>query len=164
MGTIAVYVFLAGTISTAAGLTLQMIGSAAFSHFKIHDTKELAGLAGLRVSAIFAIAAGLIFSSSHTHYVEAKRDLLEKVRLIGTMYILASNAPDFPNSRGIRVKLKQYAQASAMDLEKPQTADRSAESANNLLFEICKLAAPDLEKTAAMIWLRSKAHVANSST
>jgi hypothetical protein len=90
MGTIAVYLLIADAISAAVGLTLQMIGSAAFSHFKIHDTKELAGLAGLRLSAIFAIAAGLIFSGSHTHYVEAKRDLLEEARLIGTMYVLAS--------------------------------------------------------------------------
>jgi hypothetical protein len=156
MGTIAVYVLLAGAISTATGLTLQMIGSAAFAHFKIHDTKELAGLAGLRLSAIFGIAAGLIFSGSHTHYVEAKRDLLEEVRLIGTMYILALNAPDFPNSQGIRVVLEKYAQASAMELEEPQTTDRSADTTNKLLIEICKLTAPDLEKTNAMIWIRTQ--------
>jgi hypothetical protein len=156
MGTIAVYLLVAGALSAAVGLTLQIIGSAAFSHFKIHDTKELAGLAGMRLSAIFAIAAGLIFSGSHTHFVEAKKDLLEEVRLIGTMYILASNATDFPNSRDIRVKLLQYAQASAMELEKPETADRTAETTNKLLVEICKLTTPDLEKISAMIWLRTQ--------
>jgi hypothetical protein len=156
MGTITIYVLLAGVISAVVGLGLQMIGSAAFSHFKIHDTKELAGLAGLRVSAIFGIAAGLIFSSTHTHYVEVKRDLLEEVRLIGTIYVLAFNAPDLPNSRGIRAKLRQYTQASAMELEKGDTTDRSAENTNRLLVEICKLTAPDLEKTSAMIWLRTQ--------
>jgi hypothetical protein len=59
---IAVYVLLAGVGCAAVCLTIQMMGSATFSHFKIHDTKELAGLAGLRVSAVFTIAAGLIFS------------------------------------------------------------------------------------------------------
>jgi hypothetical protein len=156
MGIIAFYVLLAGAISTAAGLTLQIIASAAFSHFKIHDTKELAGTAGRYLSVVFGIVAGLIFSSSHTHYVDAKRDLLEEVRLIGTMYVLASNAPDFPNSRSIRVKLLQYAQASALELEKPETADRTAETTNKLLVEICKLTAPDLEKINAMIWLRTQ--------
>ena len=154
MGAIVVYLLLAGALSVAVGLALQMIGSAAFAHFKIHDTKELAGLAGLRISAIFAIAAGLIFSGSHTHYVEAKRALLEEARLIGTMYILTSNTPDFPNTRNIRIKLLKYAQVSAMELENPETAGRTAESTNKLLVEICKLTAPNLEKTGAMIWLR----------
>ncbi len=156
MATIAVYVLLVGAVSAGVGLALQMVGSAAFAHFKIHDTKELAGLAGLRVSAIFGIAAGLIFSGSHSHYIEAKKDLLEEVRLIGTMNIMVSKVPDFPKSREIRLMLLKYAQALTADLERPETADTSAETANNLLLEICGLAAPDVEKTAAMIWLRSR--------
>jgi hypothetical protein len=157
MSTIAVYLLIAGGISAAVGLILQLIGNAAFSYFKIHDTKELAGLAGLRISAIFAIAAGLIFSGSHTHYVEAKRDLLEEARLIGTMYVLASDAPDFPNSRTIRAKLLKYTQVSATELEKPEVANRTAETTNKLLVEICKLTAPDLKKEiSAMIWLRTQ--------
>jgi hypothetical protein len=115
----------------------------------------LAGLAGLRLSAIFAIAVGLIFSDSHTHYIEAKRNLLEEARLIGTMDVLTLNAPDFPNSRDIRLKLLEYARVSAVELANPEAADRTVESTNKMLVEICKLAAPDVEKSA-MIWLRTQ--------
>jgi hypothetical protein len=157
MRIVSFYVVLAGTIGAVLGILLQTLGSVVFSRFKIHDTKELAGLAGLRISAIFAIAAGLIFSSSHTHYVQAKANLLEEARLIGTMYVLVSDAPDFPNSRDIRTKLLEYAKISATNLDKPEAADRSAETVNRLLLEICRLAAPDnLEKIAAMIWLRGE--------
>jgi hypothetical protein len=155
MGIVAVYLLSAGAITVVVGLALQLIGNAAFAYFKIHDTKELAGLAGLRLSAIFAIAVGLIFSDSHTHYIEAKRNLLEEARLIGTMDILTLNAPDFPTSRNIRVKLLDYARVLAVEIENPGTADRTAESTNTLLVEICKLTAPDVEKSA-MIWLRAQ--------
>jgi hypothetical protein len=155
MAIVALYLLSAGAITVAVGLALQLIGNAAFAYFKIHDTKELAGLAGLRVSAIFAIAVGLIFSDSHTHYVDAKRNLLEEARLIGTMDVLTLNAPDFPNSRDIRLKLLEYARVSAVELENPETADRTAESTNKILVELCKLAAPDVEKSA-MIWLRTQ--------
>jgi hypothetical protein len=156
MSMIAVYVFVAGAVCAAVCVIVQMIGSATFSRFKIHDTKELAGLAGLRVSAIFAIAAGLIFSSSHTHYTEAKINLLEEARLIGTMYVIASSSPDFPNSRSIRVKLMQYAQGLSRDLEQSQSTDQSEEAINRLILEICKLTTPDLEKAAETIWLRTQ--------
>jgi hypothetical protein len=155
MAIVALYLLSAGAITVAVGLALQLIGNAAFAYFKIHDTKELAGLAGLRVSAIFAIAVGLIFSDSHTHYVDAKRNLLEEARLIGTMDVLTLNAPDFPNSRDIRLKLLEYARVSAVELENPETADRTAESTNKILVELCKLAAPDVEKSA-IIWLRTQ--------
>jgi hypothetical protein len=155
MGIVAVYLLSAGAITVAVGLALQLIGNAAFAYFKIHDTKELAGLAGLRLSAIFAIAVGLIFSDSHTHYIEAKRNLLEEARLIGTMDVLTLNAPDFPNSRDIRLKLLEYARVSAVELANPEAADRTVESTNKMLVEICKLAAPDVEKSA-MIWLRTQ--------
>ena len=157
MVTIAVYLFIAGGISAVVGLSLQMIGNATFSHFKIHDTKELAALAGLRISAIFAIAAGLIFSGSHTHFVEAKRDLLEEARLIGTMYVLVSDAPEFPNSRTIKAKLSEYTQVSAAELNNPKGANRTPEAINKLLVEICKLTAPDLKGAiSATIWLRTQ--------
>ena len=56
MNPITLDVLLAGLAATIAGLTLQMIGRAAFSRFKSDDTKEIAGVVGLRVSAIFGIA------------------------------------------------------------------------------------------------------------
>jgi hypothetical protein len=143
------YVILAGTTCAAACLAMQMLGSKAFAHFKVSDTKEMAGQAGLRVSAIFGIAAGLIFSGSHSHYVEAKRDLLEEVRLVGTLYVFTSNSPNLPNSHLIREKLLQYAQASARALDQPKLADQSVESTNRLLLEICNLTASGSEKAAA---------------
>ena len=99
MEMIAFYVLLAGTISTAAGLALKFIGGAVFSHRGAPDSKELAGIVGLRVSAIFAIAVGLIFSSSHAHYVEAKKNLLEEARLIGTMSAFLAATPGYPNAQ-----------------------------------------------------------------
>lgn len=157
MGLILLYVFVAGSIGVTLGIILQILGSIAFSHFKSHDTKELAGLSGLRVSAIFGIAAGLIFSSTHTHYVQANSDVLQEVRLIGTMYIVTSDVPSFPNSKIIRSSLLKYAKILASDLEKPAMADQSAETGNNLLFEICKSVSPtDLEMTPSMVWLRNE--------
>jgi hypothetical protein len=157
MATIAFYVFLAGAAGIVFGMVLQMLGSLFFSHFKNHDSKELAGLAGLRLSAVFAIAVGLIFSSSHTHYVEAKTDLLNEARLIGTMYVLSSDGPEFSNSREIRSKLLAYTRILAENLDEPQTADQAAEKTNKLLLEICKLTATDdLSKSAGTIWLRSE--------
>jgi hypothetical protein len=150
------YVLLAGAISTAAGLLLKFTGNIAFSHFSAPDSKELAGLAGLRVSAIFAIAVGLIFSDSHAHYVEAKKNLLEEARLIGTMSAVLADTPDFPYSRSIQAKLMQYAKASAMELEQPETAERSAVTNNQILLEICKLTAADVENRATMVWLRTQ--------
>ncbi len=156
MGAIAFYVFLAGALCAAAGIILQMSGSAAFSRFNARDSKELAGLSGLRVSAIFGIAVGLIFSGSHTHYTEAKRNLLEEVQQIGTFYILVSNSPGYPNSRRIRENLLQYAQASALELDRPESADQSAETTNALLFKICKLATANPQNEAATDWLQTQ--------
>jgi hypothetical protein len=155
--TIILYVFLAGVAGAALGILLQLLGSVVFSHFKYHDTKELAGLAGLRISAVFAIAAGLIFSGSHAHYVEAKINLLNEVRLIGTMYVLVSDTPGFPNSQAIRANLLEYTKVLATNLDEPETADKSAEATNQLLVKICRLAAPDNSKAAAMpAWLRNE--------
>ena len=64
MNPITLDVLLAGLAATIAGLTLQMIGRAAFSRFKSDDTKEIAGVVGLRVSAIFGIAVGLSLLSA----------------------------------------------------------------------------------------------------
>ena len=87
------YVLLAGVVGTVAGLILQAIGRAVFSRFKGDDTKDLSSIVGLRVSAIFGIAVGLIFASTAAHLMEAKRDALEEARLVTTLYILTANSP-----------------------------------------------------------------------
>lgn len=68
-----VYGLLAGVGATLVGLTLQAIGLALFARHKGDDSKELAGVVGLRVSAIFGIAEGLIFASAAAHLLKAKR-------------------------------------------------------------------------------------------
>lgn len=73
MSAITFYVLLAGVVSTVAGLILQAIGRAVFSHYKADDTKELAVVVGFRVSVIFGIAVGLIFGSTTAHFLGAKK-------------------------------------------------------------------------------------------
>ncbi len=73
-----------GFAATIIGLILQWIGHYAFSRYRLDDTKELAGVVGLRVSAIFGVAVGLIFAASASHLMQAKRNLQEEVRQIGT--------------------------------------------------------------------------------
>jgi hypothetical protein len=68
----AVYVLLAGIGATVAGLALQLISHALFSRYKRGDTKEVAGVVGFRVAAIWGIAVGLIFAASAAHLIEAK--------------------------------------------------------------------------------------------
>ena len=154
MSVIAIYVFVAGLGCAAIGLALQLIGAMAFTRFGAQDTRELAGVAGLRVSAIFGIAVGLIFSGSHAHYTDANRDLLEQVRLIGTLYVFALNEPDLPNTKRLREQLRQYAQASATDLDHPNTAEQSVDATNKLLYELCKLATS--QKTSVTNWYEAQ--------
>ena len=154
MSVIAVYVLVAGLGCAAIGLALQLIGAVAFTRFSAEDTKELAGVAGLRVSAIFGIAVGLVFSGSHVHYTEANRDLLEQVRLVGTLYVFAVNAPNLPNTKRLREQLRQYVQASASDLDYPNNADQSADATNRLLYEVCKLATS--QKLSETDWYKTQ--------
>jgi hypothetical protein len=153
---IATYVLLAGALSAVVGFIMQMIGRSVFSRFNAHDTKELAGIAGIRISLIFGIAVGLIFSSSHAYYSDAKKDVLEEVRLIGTLYFLTSDSNAFPEYRDIRKKLLRYAQASANDLDQPELADPSAKATSQLLVDICKDEAQGLEKSTSTAWLRAQ--------
>ena len=93
MSAISIEVLIAGIISTVVGLILQAIGHAIFLRHKTDDTKELAGVVGFRVSAIFGIAVGLIFGSTNAHFVDAKKDLLEETRLMGTLGISPAAKP-----------------------------------------------------------------------
>lgn len=145
MSTITLYVILAGAFSTVAGLILQAVGRVVFSHYKADDTKELAGVVGFRVSAIFGIAVGLIFGSTTAHYVETKKNLLEEARLMGTLYVLAANAPDIANARAVQDNIQQYMKASVNDLDDPKAANETAEVTNQLLLKICRQMAPDAD-------------------
>jgi hypothetical protein len=155
--TLAIHVLAAGIAGAIVGLGLQRIGAAAFSRFGVSDTRDLAAVAGIRIAAIFGIAVALIFSSSHAYYSEAKKDVLDEVRLIGTLYILAKNLPASGDSLELRAKLVGYAQASAKDLQQPQTADESADATNQLLLNICMSLASGPGETASTNWLRAQA-------
>ncbi len=156
MSAIALYVILAGIVSTVVGLILQAVGRVVFSHYKADDTKELAGIVGFRVSAIFGIAVGLIFGSTTAHYVDTKKDLLEEARLMGTLYVLAANAPDIANARSVQDNIHQYMKASVNDLEDPEAANETAEATNQLLLKICRQMAPDADQSPERIWVKSE--------
>ena len=156
MSAIALYVILAGIVSTVVGLILQAVGRVVFSHYKADDTKELAGIVGFRVSAIFGIAVGLIFGSTTAHYVNTKKDLLEEARLMGTLYVLAANAPDIANARSVQDNIHQYMKASVNDLEDPEAANETAEATNQLLLKICRQMAPDADQSPERIWVKSE--------
>jgi hypothetical protein len=154
--TLTIHVLVAGITGAVVGLCLQRIGAAAFSRFGAPDTKDLAAIAGIRIAAIFGIAVALIFSSSHAYYSEAKKNVLDEVRLVGTLYLIAKNLPDTGELQDLRAKLINYAQASARDLEQPQTANESAAATNQLLLSICMGLAPRRGETASTNWLRAQ--------
>lgn len=156
MNSITFHVLLAGVVSTVAGLILQAIGRAAFSYFRADDTKELAGVVGLRVSAIFGIAVGLIFGSTAAQFVEAKKNLLEEARLMATLYVLAENSPDIANSGAVRDNIRRYVKASANELDHPEEADESAQATNQLLLKFCRQMAPDAGEPAETLWTKSE--------
>jgi len=156
MTNITLYVLLAGVAGTAAGLILQAIGRAAFSQFKGDDTKDLSSIVGLRVSAIFGIAVGLIFASTAAHLMEAKRDALEEARLVTTLYILTANSPGHANSGTVRDDLKQYAKRSASELDDPEVTEKSALATGRLLLKICREMALNGQEPAEMRWIKSE--------
>ena len=156
MSAISIEVLIAGIISTVVGLILQAIGHAIFLRHKTDDTKELAGVVGFRVSAIFGIAVGLIFGSTNAHFVDAKKDLLEETRLMGTLYVLAATSPDLPNSRPVRDKLRQYMKISAHELDHPESVAESDDDTNRLLLDICRQMAPNSDDSAQILWLKTE--------
>ena len=153
---ITLYVLLAGVVGTVVGLILQSIGRAAFLRFKGDDTKDLSGIVGLRVSAIFGIAVGLIFASTAAHLMEAKKDGLEEARLITTLYVLAANSPNLANSGTVRDDLQQYVKRSASELDNPHSAEESAVATGRLLLKICRQMALDDQESAETRWIKSE--------
>lgn len=150
------YVLLAGIGSTIVGLILQAAGRALFSRYKREDTKELAGVVGLRVSAIFGIAVGLIFASSAAHLMEAKGNLLEEARLIGTLRLLAAEAPTLENRGAIQEDLHNFGERSVKELEGPTGAEGPARVTNSLLLQICRQMAPQDHDTADVRWTKAE--------
>lgn len=104
---------------TIVGLALQVAGYTVFSRYSEDDSKELAGVVGFRISAIFGIVVGLIFAASGAYLIEAKRNLQEEARLIATLQFLTSDAPTLPNRGKIEQNLTEFAERSAEELDGP---------------------------------------------
>jgi hypothetical protein len=149
-------VLLAGLAATIAGLTLQMIGRAAFSRFKSGDTKEIAAVVGLRVSAIFGIAVGLIFASTTAHLMTVKKDVQEEARLVGTLYVLVADSPDIAKSGVVRDNLRQYLKLSQSEFEDPEGGERFAEDTNKILLKICRRMALNDQESAETRWTKEE--------
>lgn len=162
MAEIAFHVLLAGVLSAVAGLILQLIGRAVSSRFGAEDTKDLAAIAGIRIAAVFGIAVALVFSTAHTYYNETRRDLIEEVRLIGTLFFIAKNAPQVQGAQDLAPKLVQYTRALAKEVDQPQTADESAPATSRLLLDICLVSVSRPGETASAAWLRTQIQAACS--
>lgn len=156
MNSFTIYALAVGTAATIVGLTLQVIGSYVFSRHRLDDTKELAGVVGLRVSAIFGIAVGLIFAASASHLMQAKRNLQEEVRLIGTLQFLAAEAPTLQNRGKTQQNLSEFAARTVAELESPGGPQTSGRATSHLLLQICRDMALHDQDTADIRWTKTE--------
>ncbi len=151
-----VYALLTGIAATLIGLGLQFLGRMLFARHKRDDSKELAGVVGLRVSAIFGIAVGLIFASSAAHLMEAKRNLQEEARLIGTLKFLAAEAPELQNRGQIQQNLVEFATRSVKELSEPTGPSEARRATSHLLLETCRAMALDDKDDAQIRWTKAE--------
>lgn len=154
MTTFTTYALSVGFAATLFGLILQWIGAYVFSRHSQDDTKELAGVVGLRVSAIFGIAVGLIFAASASHLMEAKRNLQEEVRLIGTLQFLAAEAPTLQNRGQTQQDLSEFAKRTVAELESEGGPDNGGRATSHLLLEICRNMALEDGDSADIRWTK----------
>lgn len=151
-----VYGLLAGVGATLAGLILQAIGRTLFARHKRDDSKELAGVVGLRVSAIFGIAVGLIFASAAAHLMKAKANLQEEARLIATLQFLAAEAPTLQNRGGIQENLHEFAERSVKELDEPGGPTDAGRTTSHLLLQICRSMALDEKDDPDIRWTKTE--------
>ena len=151
-----VFALLAGVAATLVGLGLQSLGRTLFARHKRDDSKELAGVVGLRVSAIFGIAVGLIFASATSHMMEAKRSLQEEARLIGTLKFLAAEAPTLQNRGVIQQNLNEFAERSVEELNGLDGLSETTRGTSHLLLEICRGMAVEDGDDADVRWTKSE--------
>ena len=156
MNQFAVAALAAGFAVTLVGLILQIAGHMLFRYFGQDDTKELAAVVGFRVSAIFGIAVGLIFASSAAFLLEAKRDLQEETRLIGTLQFLAAEAPELSNRDEVLKMLGDYAERSLKELELPEGPSTAGRVTSNLLIEACRAMAVNDEDSPELRWTKAE--------
>lgn len=148
--------FLAGVAVTISGLAFQLLGHFAFRHFGDGDTKDVAGVVGFRVSAIFGIACGLIFAASAAYLIEAKRDLQEEARLIGTLQFLVTNADGLENKAEVQKNLRAFAERSLKEFQTREGVGNAGRVTSNLLGESCRGMLPDDNDGPHVTWVKGE--------
>ena len=147
---------LGGFTVTVVGLGLQLLGRFLFKRFGDGDTKEVAGVVGFRVSAIFGIAVGLIFAASAAYLIEAKRDLQEEVRLIATLKFLAADTPTLQDRGKIEQSLTDFASHSLQEMNGPGGISETGRATSNLLIGICRSMVPKDDDMAEVRWTKAE--------
>lgn len=146
----------AGLAVTLAGLAFQLLGHFAFKRFGDNDTKDVAGVVGFRVSAIFAIACGLIFAASAAYLIEAKRDLQEEARLIGTLQFIVGNAEGLPNKTEVQESLNAFAERSLKEFQTREGVGSAGRVTSNYLGESCRSMVPQEGDEPGITWAKNE--------
>jgi len=139
-----------------AGIALQFAGHYLFKRFGDEDTKDVAGVAGFRVAAIFGIACGLIFAASAAYLIEIKRDLQDEARLIGTLQFLVRNAQGLPNKSEVRDNLSAFAERSLKEWQAREGVGSAGRLTSNYLGESCRGMLPSDDDTPDIAWAKSQ--------
>ncbi|MEM7191913.1 MAG: hypothetical protein AAF405_03430 [Pseudomonadota bacterium] len=147
---------IAGLAVSAAGIGLQLLGHVLFRYFGDGDTKDVAGVAGFRVAAIFGIAAGLIFAASAAYLIEAKRDLQEEARMIGTLQFLVANSEGLPNKDEVQKSLDMFAERSLKEFQSPEGPGAAGRVTSNYLGDSCRSMAALEDDTPSVTWTKDE--------
>ena len=147
---------ISGIAVTLAGIALQFIGHFLFKRFGDEDTKEVAGVAGFRVAAIFGIACGLIFAASAAYLIETKRDLQEEARLIGTLQFFVRNAQELPNKAEVQGNLRAFAERSLKEFQAREGVGSAGRLTNTYLGESCRGMLPAENDAPDIAWAKSE--------
>ena len=148
--------FLSGLTVALAGMVLQLAGHFLFKRFGDEDTKDVAGVAGFRVAAIFGIACGLIFAASAAYLIEAKRDLQEEARLIGTLQFLVTNADGLSNKAEVQKNLSAFGERSLKEFQTREGVGSAGRVTSNYLGESCRGMLPAEGDTAQIAWAKNE--------
>lgn len=145
---------MAGVGVTIAGLAFLLLGHFAFKRFGDGDTKDVAGVVGFRVSAIFGIACGLIFAASAAYLIEAKRDLQEEARLIGTLQFIVANAEGLSNKQEVQENLNAFAERSLKEFQTREGVGSAGRVTSNYLGDSCRSMAPQDGDEPKIAWAK----------
>ena len=152
--------FLTGIIAglgvTFVGLAFLLLGHFAFRRFGDDDTKDVAGVVGFRVSAIFGIACGLILAASAAYQIEAKRDLQEEARLIGTLQFIVANADGLSNKEEVQENLNAFAERSLKEFLTPEGVGSAGRVTSNYLGDSCRSMVLQEDDAPSIVWAKDE--------